>query len=126
MYHGLKRKYDMNNLVDKNEFQLFLKQNKNQILVEVFGGWMDPSKTDPFEKYLQNYEFSERSTRIVVHRSQISKNQGKKKERVIRMTDGFRRKKNEMDDLVEKKSKLSFRRLRTLIIFFTKPWISYL
>jgi len=35
-----------------------------------------------FEKYLQNYEISERSTTIVVHRSHISKNQ-EKKERVV-------------------------------------------
>ena len=39
-------------------------------------------QADHSEKYLQNYEISERSRRIVVLRSHIPKNQGKKRESV--------------------------------------------
>jgi len=45
-------------------------------------GWIYVQQADHSEKYLQNYEISERSRRIVVHRSHISKNQGKKRESV--------------------------------------------
>ena len=40
------------------------------------------TKPTPLKKYLQNYEISERSRRIVVLRSHIPKNQGKKRESV--------------------------------------------
>ena len=44
-----------------------------------YGDGSMSNKLTPLEKYLQNYEISERSRRIVVHRSHIPKNQGKKR-----------------------------------------------
>ncbi len=48
----------------------------------------ESGQTDTLEKFIQNYEISERSRRIVVHRSQILKNEEKKESGLKFLVDG--------------------------------------